>query len=111
MNEDNIYRAKVIRYLAIAAEHGYLNYLRKLRASARTVHLDSLPENFQRTGWEEDPLTQVARRRNWRKPTPNCLRPTGKCLRYWWCTAFLPRRRQFAWDARWNRYTSANPGH
>ena len=62
MNEDNIYRAKVIRYLAIAAEHGYLNYLRKLRASARTVHLDSLPENFQRTGWEEDPLTQVARR-------------------------------------------------
>ena len=62
MNEDNIYRAKVIRYLAIAAEHGYLNYLRKLRASARTVHLDSLHENFQRTGWEEDPLTQVARR-------------------------------------------------
>lgn len=59
MNEDDIYRAKVIRYLAIAAKHGYLNYLRKLRSSSRTIYLESMPENFQRTGWEEDPLTQV----------------------------------------------------
>lgn len=62
MNEDDIYRAKVIRYLAKAAEHGYLNYLRKLRASSRIIYLESMPEIFQRTGWEEDPLTQVVHR-------------------------------------------------
>ncbi len=62
MNEDDIYHAKVLRYLAKAAEHGYLNYLRRLRKSSRIIYLESMPEDFQRTGWEEDPLTQVAQR-------------------------------------------------
>lgn len=65
MTEDDIYRAKVIRYLAKAAKHGYLNYLRNLPLASRMISLDSFHETAEKPGWEEDPLMQVVRRDEW----------------------------------------------
>ena len=62
MNEDDIYRAKVLRYLAIAAKHGYINYLRKFRALPRTISLEVFMEPVFPDGWEEDPLEGIIRR-------------------------------------------------